>query len=199
MKIYKKILLLIAFILFGFCCYFQYIKLKYDKVYEQRTSPQKYEVLYSSGALNLFREFVYTNIDTISSYTKIYDYRKTIDFSDLEKCTKDTIALKAIEEINDKGFYRVIIEQNKKDDKLKIYFKKRLLQYKITPSYHCIIFTEKRGYEYKFNEDDYWYFFAYDDNEHDLHNFLDFRPEWALPYFEAFEFFKRNPDYALNK
>ena len=92
-----------------------------------------------------------------------------------------------------------IIEKNKKDDKLKIYFKKRLLQYKITPSYHCIIFTEKRGYEYKFNEDDYWYFFAYDDNEHDLHNFLDFRPEWALPYFEAFEFFKRNPDYALNK
>ena len=204
----KKILISIATILFValvvFAVYAQTLKMKFDKIYAKRESEyiyHKYDDLYRSGALNRFRDFVLQNYDTISSKYELGlgDIRYRIEiWSQLSILTKDSSVLYAMEEISKYRFYDVYIEDDKKNDSIVIEFEKMFLQYKLTPTYHCIIYSKDREYEYRFDENDSWFFFTVDDNEHDLGHFMDLRPEWSLPYFEAFEFFKRYPDFELD-
>lgn len=201
MKIIKKILLVFAIVLFVLCCYLQYMKHKFDKIYENRTSFQKYEVLYTSGVLNIFRDFVISNIDTISeidrdeSYGELAIYKDVIFLSDIYRFTKDTTIRQCIKAISDAGFGKLQIIKDKSEESMSLHFKKRFLEYKKVPTFQTIIYNENINSDSTFNKDDSWYFFSSDNQWDILDNFLDPRPEWVLPYFEAFDFFKRNPDY----
>ena len=54
--------------------------------------------------------------------------------------------------------------------------------------------VNKLKYAHRFDENTDWCFYSIDDQENDrFHNFLDPKPKWSLPYFEAFEFFENNP------
>ncbi len=203
----KKIIKLVATILLvgivGFCAYAQYKKAKFDKIYAQRESEliyHTYDPLYKSGALNHFKDFIIANYDTISSVYKLGWTERRKVWLELLKFTKDSsIYYQAIDEISDYRFYDVYIEKDTSTNSIEIMFKKMFLQYKVLPTYHCIIYRKKRGYEYRFDDKDDWYFFTYDDREHDLGHFMDWRPEWLRPYYEAFDFFKWYPNYSLEK
>ncbi len=200
MKIFKKIILVFFFILLIFCVYVQYIKSKFDRVYSQREFHHRYDDLYTSGALNQFKKFAIDNYYfTIQELSKSA-YKGKIRLNKLKQyANNDTVVINSINRLIDDGFYDVRIQQQFDINKIEIYFEKIYLIYKNTPTYHCIIYNTRRGYEYQFDKNEDWYFFIVDDKEADLGSFLDPRPKWTLPYFEAFSFFKENPNYEMDK
>ncbi len=199
MKIFKKIILGLFVVLVFFCVYAQYNKSQFDKVYSQREFHHRYDDLYTSGALNQFKKFAIDNYNFKIQELSNNAYKGKIRLSKLKQyANNDTLVINAIDRLMDNGFYDVKIQQQFDINKYEIYFEKIYLIYKNIPTYHCIIYNTRRGYEYQFDEKEDWYFFIVDDNEADVGNFLDLRPKWTLPYFEAFDFFKENPNYKID-
>lgn len=205
MTIKKTIKLVATSLLIGlllFCVYAQYKKAKFDKIYAQRKSEliyHKYDPLYKSGALNHFKDFILANYDTISSVYELGRSRRREIWSELSNFVKDSSDYYAMKEISKMRFYDVYISRDTNTNDIEIEFEKLFLQYKLKPTYHHIAYTTKRTPIYRFNENDYWFFSSIDVNEHDFGHFMDWRPEWLLPYYEAFDFFKWYPNYSLDK
>lgn len=170
--------------------YVQYKKCLFDIIYENRDDHfSMYQSLYKSGKLDTIRSFLTKNY---ASLTSSRDMKHPIIYlSSIQTLTKDSSVVSAANNLLDLGFYSVHINCCP-SLKYELRINRLFLEYKSIPTYHCIKYTKRFGTEYRFDSDDYWYYYSFDKKDHTPQNFLNVFPKWSLPYFEAFHFFTQN-------
>uniref|UniRef100_UPI000AB588F8 hypothetical protein n=1 Tax=Tenacibaculum ovolyticum TaxID=104270 RepID=UPI000AB588F8 len=166
--------------------------------YEERENVNIYNELYTSGTLKIIQDFFMNNFNTIDK-----DYEEVITtethkileikLKDIKKYINNIEVLNAANKLIENEFYSIDVRKKIDSDFIKISTERKYLTYKNIPTYHCLIYNpeEKNRDKYFFNEKDNWYVFSIDSPEDEEDRFLDFSPEWALPYYEAVNFFKK--------
>ncbi len=197
MKTSKKILIIVSICIVSCCIYAQYTKMKFDKIYQNRGNyGMIYKDIYYSGALDRIKQFLFNHFDTTITTPKGFSSRKFLLYYTKE-LTNDTTILSAANYLMNKGFYRIeVVYKDGKHNELSI--SQTFLMYKYAPTRHYLIFSEDFEYKYRFARDDKWFFHSCDE-EPDDGIWIDSRPDWLMPYFEAFNFFKENPDWSQKK
>ncbi len=190
MKINKKntiVTLLSALFFLGI--YVQYKKIKFDKVYQNRHQyGEIYTEVYNTGYLDKIKSFSIKNYDRVNKL-KTDNYCR-INLTEIEKITNDSDIISISKYLIKKGFYYTETTYN--NNLYEFSVNRVFLFFKKTPTIHYLIYTKRYEPEYRFKSDDYWYYYSLDDKEYDGGSFLDYRPNWSLPYFETFDFLLRN-------
>lgn len=195
---YKKIILLIlSIIVIGFLLDFWRMQIKYDKVYKERHNVEFYKKLYDLGILTPIKDFVISNFDKnkdIVITTKSHKIQE-IWLKKLKEYTNDSKVKEAINKLIENGFYELYASESLISGRIEISIRKKFLYYNDIPTYHCLIYdTEKRN-SFRFDEKNNWYVFSMDSPEDTRERFLDFTPEWLIPYLEAKDFFRYNKSF----
>ncbi|WP_027471276.1 hypothetical protein [Saccharicrinis fermentans] len=167
--------------------------MKFDKIYENRGNyGMIYRDIYDSGALERIKSFLFNHFDTTVTANKGYSSRKLL-LSNTNDLTNDTTILSAAEYLMKKGFYRIeLVYRDGERNELSL--GQTFLKYKHAPTRHYLIFSEAFEYKYRYAQNNKWFFHS-SDEEADEKVWIDSRPDWLMPYFEAFNFFKDNPDW----
>ncbi len=193
MKVTKKLIIvfLLGTLIFG--GYVQYKKMTFDKIYENREDYAFiYSSLYKTGKLDIIKSYLIDYYDSIADFKKIGS--QNVYLSSIANQTNDTNIISTSNYLMEIGFNNAQISYN---DSLKyeVQIRRTFLRYKLIPTYHYLIYSKRHAYKYRFTANSYWFFYSSEGERYDYDNFLDFRPEWSLPYFEAFEFFRKNPTF----
>lgn len=171
--------------------------MKFDKIYENRDNyGMIYKEIYDSGALVRIKMFLIDHFDKTVIANKGHSSRKLLLYN-IKDLTNDTTILTAADYLIKKGFHRIeVVYKDGEHNELSI--GQTFLMYKHTPTRHYLIFSKNFEYKFKFAQNDNWFFYS-SDEEPDDGIWIDSRPDWLMPYFEAFNFFKENPDWEHEK
>jgi len=197
MKRSKKILIVILIFIVSCCIYAQYTKLKFDKIYENRsTYGIIYKDIYDSGVLERIKPFLFNHFDATITTDNGFSSRKFLLYN-TKDLTNDAAILSAADYLMKKGFYRIELVY-KDGERNELSVGQTFLRYKHIPTRHYLIFSKNFEYKFRYAQNDKWFFYSSDEEPSDG-IWIDSRPEWLMPYFEAFDFFKKNPDFGHKK
>ncbi|MEN7551316.1 hypothetical protein AAG747_25590 [Rapidithrix thailandica] len=212
-KIKRTLFVLVVAVFCGYAGNFIYKRIRFERVYAERKQIND-SYLKIPESLMPLQKYVSHHFDSLHLHygEEKYFQEKGIFREPIAKgpyhylalplyqmndYTSDSVVIRSANTILDAGFYTAICDKDTLSGNLRISFKKLYLSYKKIPTYHQIFYDKEyqpsKNYS-RFEEAQFWYFLAYDDQEADYHNFLDFTPEWVLPFQEAYAFFKRNPN-----
>ena len=171
--------------------------MKFDKIYENRDSyGMIYYGIYCSEKLHIIKSFLYDYFDSTID-ARGFENRR-LRLSEIRDVTSDSTVISACKYLITKNFSIVDVSYLKgREHKFIVW--RTFLKYKRVRTIHRLIFTKNFEYAYRFSPDDYWFFRSLEVERMKYDGFLDFRPEWSIPYFEAFKFFKENPDFKHKK
>jgi hypothetical protein len=191
---YRKYILIVLLILVSlFVFHFKNKQSKFEIIYKQREDVSLYNELYTDGTLRIIQNF---SIDIIDHHEEVITTSTHkilhLKLRDIKKYTNDLEVLNTGHKLLENEFYVIDISKNLKSGYIKIFTKKKYLMRDNTPTYHCLVYDDReRNLAYRFKENDNWYAFSIDSPEDAKERFLDFTPEWLIPYLEAQDFFKR--------
>lgn len=191
---YRKYILIVLLILVSlFVFHFKNKQSKFEIIYKQREDVSLYNELYTDGTLRTIQNF---SIDIIDHHEEVITTSTHkilhLKLRDIKKYTNDLEVLNTGHKLLENEFYVIDISKNLKSGYIKIFTKKKYLMHDDIPTYHCLVYDDReRNLAYRFKENNNWYAFSIDSPEDAKERFLDFTPEWLIPYLEAQDFFKR--------